>query len=305
MKKYNQTYRKAENYVTYPRTFEGYRWFKPIIELILAGILYVVAVIVIVCAMYAISPYSGLKFDISSFTGSYDTLDAYSVTGAVVSLGGLAVMIPILWLVLKITKSRPFSSLSSSRGDGWSGKVFKKCLLVAIIVNAMPNVISALVDGYRGDIRFTVAGFIACAILVPFQCMAEEYFFRGFLMQTFGSWFRIPWLAIILQTVIFAIAHPYNIYGVIAILIDGLGMGLAAYIGKGLEASSAIHIANNFSAFMLAGFGLNRITADVGPSSIIMALCINVIYVLALAVLGGLFGWFEPVQTQESEPENA
>ncbi len=301
MKKYNQTYKKAENYVTYPRTFEKYRWFKPIIEAVLSGILYVVAVVIIVCAIYATTPYTGLQFDISTLTGGYDTMDAYSVTGAILSLGGLAVMIPILWLVLKITKSRPFSSLSSSRGNGWSGKVFKKCLLVAIIVNGIPNLISSLAEGYRGDIRFTVAGFIACAILVPLQCMAEEYFFRGFLMQTFGSWFRIPWLAIILQTVIFALAHPYNIYGVITIFIGGLGMGIAAYIGKGLEASSAIHIVNNFTAFMLTGFGLSRITTDVAPYSIVIALCINVIYVLALAVLGGLFGWFEPEQETETE----
>ena len=300
MQKYSQQkYKKAENYVTYPRTFESYRWYKPIIELIIICIVYLVAVTILVAINLVPQLMNGTA-DLSSFQSGYDGMDAFTPSGAIMTLGSLAIMIPIIWLTLKITKSRPFFSLSSSRGNGWSGKVFKKCLLVAAIVNGIPNLIIALIYNEKGDVRFTIAGFIICVILVPLQCMAEEYFFRGFLMQTFGSWFKLPVLAIILQTVCFACPHPYNIYGVITIFIDGIGLGVAAYLSKGLEASSALHIVNNMLAFMMAGFGVSTITSEVGVLSIVLALCINVIYVLVLAALGGLLGWFEPEQDQQN-----
>ncbi len=299
MQKYNQqSYKKAENYVTYPRTFESYRWYKPIIESVIIILVYLVAATILV-AINLVPQFMNDTADLSSFQNGYDGMDAFTPSGAIMTLGSLAIMIPIIWLALKITKSRPFSSLSSSRGNGWSGKVFKKCLLVAVIVNGIPNLIIALIYNQKGDVRFTIAGFIICVILVPLQCMAEEYFFRGFLMQTFGSWFKLPVLAIILQTVCFACLHPYNIYGVITIFIDGIGMGVAAYLSKGLEASSALHIVNNMLAFMMAGFGVSAITSEVDVSSIVLALCINVVYVLVLAALGGLLGWFEPEQDQQ------
>ncbi len=288
MKKYEQVDNRVDNYVTFPRKFESYRVYKPIIEFLLAVFFYLVAatLLVVISSVYGDTSFSDIG-------GGYDNMDAFTVSGAIVSLGGIAIMIPILMLVLKITKSRPFSSLSSSRG-GWNGEILKKCLPIAFIVNGVPNIIATLVDGYHGEVKFTVVGFIVCMILVPLQCIAEEYFFRGFVMQTLGSWFKIPAIAIIGQALLFAALHPYNGYGVAVILIDGIGMGIIAYMTNGLEASSALHIVNNMLSFLFAGFGMSRITADVAFAAVPFGLCIMVVYILILAAFGGLLGWFEP-----------
>ena len=56
-------------------------------------------------------------------------------------------------------------------------------------------IISAMVIGQQGPNTVTLTFFVICLILIPLQCIAEEYLLRGFLMQTIGSWFKIPVLA--------------------------------------------------------------------------------------------------------------
>lgn len=38
------------------------------------------------------------------------------------------------------------------------------------------------------EFKFWVLFFILALIIIPMQSAAEEYFFRGFLVQTLGSW---------------------------------------------------------------------------------------------------------------------
>ena len=88
--------------------------------------------------------------------------------------------------------------------------------------------------------------------------MSPFFVFRGFLMQTFGSWFRIPIIAIIIQALVFTSLHQYDIVGLTSILISGLLFGLIAWYTRGLEISTALHTANNLAAFL---YKINFITA--------------------------------------------
>ena len=65
------------------------------------------------------------------------------------------------------------------------------------------NVASILLgfeSGSKGQV--SLMAMILALILIPAQSIAEEYVFRGFFMQTFGSWFKNPYLAIIIQAII-------------------------------------------------------------------------------------------------------
>ena len=65
------------------------------------------------------------------------------------------------------------------------------------------------------------------------------------IMQTFGSWFKIPILAIILQAVIFAAVHGYNSLGIIAVFISGIVFGFFTWKTNGIEVSwSSLNIFN-------------------------------------------------------------
>ena len=122
----------------------------------------------------------------------------------------------------------------------------------------------------------------ADSILVPLQCCAEEYVFRGLVMQAFGSWIKLPVIAIILQSLVFAATHPYNIVGVISVALMGTALGVCAYITNGLEASCAAHIVNNMITFLFTGFGFGAVKTDVDVISTVVVICCMCLYIAFL-----------------------
>ncbi len=293
MVKYDLKDERVANFITFLKTFESYRWYKPLIEGILALIFWFIMGIAIVIISYVISIFMGSAAPIMP-DGGYDTMDTYTPVGVVLNLGSVAIMLPALFWGISLTKSRPFSSVTSSRG-GFNFGVLKMCLIVAFVVCGIPTFLMSVFDETKGDIRFTLMGFIFCTVLVPLQCMAEEYFFRGFIMQTIGAWTNSIPIAIIGQTVVFALLHPYNSVGVIVVAADAICFGILAYMTNGLEAGIAYHIINNIVAFYLAGFGLTNITSDVDPIAIPFNIGMLVIYLLILAVIGGFTGVFDKI----------
>ena len=268
-------------YPTYPRRFISYRWFKPILVALIFFVLYMGASVAIVVA--GAVQQGGLDA-IMNIAGSYDSMDVASVSGILLNLGSLAIVIPILALVTLIVRDRPFSSYSSARG-GWDWGVFGKMMLLALIVCGVPNVIWILLDHGPLDNHFTVFTFLLLTVMGPLQCIAEEYLFRGLIMQTFGGWFRIPVIAVIGQALIFMSMHPYNLTGRLTILATGCMMGLMAWITRGIEASSAIHIVNNMVAFYVDGLGIGAIASEVSTLDLFVTLAVDTVYVLALLFL--------------------
>ena len=287
-------------YPTYPCRFLSYRWFKPILVALIFGVIYFGAVV----AMVAGSAVANGSVDyLMKLAGGYDTMEVSSMQGALLNLGSLAIAIPILALASLIVRDRPFSSYSSARG-GWDWGLFGKLMTVAFIVCGVPILVLELIDPYPFDNQFTVAGFILLTILGPLQCVAEEYIFRGLLMQTFGGWFRIPIIAVILQAAIFMSMHPYNMVGRATIFATGCAMGLMAWISRGIESSSAIHIVNNMVSFYLAGFGLSPLSSEISVEGLLVTVAIDAVYLLVLVYLRRK-GWFDRIKRDDVAEFNA
>ena len=281
------------DYATFPREFVSYRWWKPLIVGLLTFIFMLVLQIGVTLAAVIASNDPSMLDDLGS---GYDSMNPFTGPGAIGELGPIAVMLPALALAVLIVRDRPFSSLSSSRG-GWNWKTFAKCIGVAIPIYLVALSIDVLVfpnGGADGIVRFTLVGVIVCTIITPFQCVAEEYVFRGFILQTVGSWTKLPALGIAVSAIAFAAGHPYNTIGVVSILINGLIWGYVVWKTKGLEASSAVHIVNNLSGFYLAGLGIESLTSEIDPASFAIALIIDIVYAVAVLYLGKRYGWFEP-----------
>lgn len=136
----------------------------------------------------------------------------------------IIIFIPSLYLASKVVKDRPFSSYSSSRG-GWNFKLYFKALAIPLILYIIYMGADAVITGPKGTSNLSIAFLAVILISVPLQSIAEEYVFRGLFMQTFGSWFKIPVLAIVLQAIIFALCHGYNSIGLFETLVMGLGCG--------------------------------------------------------------------------------
>ena len=286
-------------YPTYPRRFLSYRWFKPILVALLFFALYMGATVAMVVA--GAIQQDGIE-NIMDIAGGYDNMDVASIPGILLNLGSLAIVIPILALAALIVRDRPFSSYSSARG-GWDWSVFGRMMLLALLVCGVPNLIWVLLDHEPLDNHFTVFTFLLLTVMGPLQCIAEEYLFRGLVMQTFGGWFRIPVIAVIGQALIFMSMHPYNLTGRLTILATGVMMGLMAWITRGIEASSAIHIVNNMIAFYADGLGISAIASEVSTLDLFVTLAIDAVYVLALFFLRKK-GWFDRIKKDDAAAFN-
>lgn len=311
----DETNAKKHVYPTYGRQFDSYRWYKPVFTGALFAAIYMVLTL---AGIMAVRIWAGAAAGDTTGTdtmnkmmeiisGGYDTMDMSDPLQSVLQLGSLAIAIPSLWLASLIVRDRPMSSYSSSRG-GWSRRVFWRCMPVAFIINGLPIIINDVIieKGYQNfTVKFTVLSFILLTILGPLQCIAEEYMFRGFVMQTFGSWFRIPVIAVILQALIFAAGHPYNRIGQIAVAISGAAFALSAWFGRGLEVSAALHIVNNMTIFYLQGFGMTTVSSDTSVSEMLIDLGIAVVYVAVIFWLSRKTRWFDKVRKDDAARVNA
>lgn len=280
------------DYLTYPREFIAYQWFKP---LIIAAILAVFMMLgTLICYNVSLFLTGSREFALSMARGGYDNFNVFTAAGAILILGSMAFNLFGLYVASRIVRDRPFSSYSTSRG-GWKWalffKVFALCLALRGGLTLFGLAFSS--NGGSGN-QFTVAGAILCIILAPLQCLAEEYLFRGFIAQTVGAWFKIPVLGIIVSSAAFAAMHPYNLYGVLSMFMAGVVFSYLAWKSGGLEASSAMHIVNNAIGFGVAGLGLTKIATEVTIGSVISQTVLQVIVMALVLYIGKKFHWFEP-----------
>lgn len=294
------------SYPIYGRQFKSYRWYKPILAGLIFAVLFLLAGIALILIVADRSG-AGLDGAIGSttnviFSDSYDDMDLANAWQSVVNLGSVAIMIPALWITSLIVRDRPFTSYSSSRG-GWSHKVFWRTMPAAFICISIPIIIWELfhehhISDFR--MRFTLASFLVLTVLGPLQCIAEEYVFRGLLMQTLGSWFRLPVIAVVLQSCVFALAHPYDIYGKAGILASGLVFAVSAWIGRGIEVSAAYHICNNMTIFYLQGMNLSKISSKSDMESLIFEIITGAVFVLVIFILSRKTDWFSTVKKDDA-----
>lgn len=305
MKYIDETNHKEHVYPVYGRQFLAYRWYKPIITGMLFAIFYMILAVAIIIG---ISVYHGVQTgnpDMSEFfetlQAGYDGMDMSDPVQSVLNLGSLAIMIPALWLASLIVRDRPFSSYSSSRG-GWNHRLFWRVFPVAFLCASIPILFIELVVHRRFNdfsIKFTIASFIILTVAGPLQCIAEEYIFRGILMQTLGSWIRLPIIAVLLQAVFFTAGHPYNRIGQAAILVSGTVFGLCAWLGRGLEVPAALHICNNMTIFYLQGFNMASISSQSTMADLVSDACIGGAYLIFIFALSKKTNWFDELRKDD------
>lgn len=290
-------------FLTYPRQFITYKWYRPVITGVLTGVILMIFIfiLIIVTGMIAGGGFQSIR---DMVMGGYDTMDVYTAPGALLSLGNLALIIPALAIGNMIAGRRTFRSYESSRG-GWDFGIFFKCLLTALILVAVPVACDCIFYyGKSGAVQFTAIGLLVCLILGPLQCIGEEFMLRGFLAQILGSWFKAPVIAVILQAVVFASMHPYNIIGVTETLMFGLTAGVITWLTKGLEASSAYHICNNMAIFICTGFGYGAVKSESDIRSLVLSTIIGLVF-LAAVIICRKRGMFDNYRANDAAEYNA
>lgn len=167
---------------------------------------------------------------------------------ALVSL--IAVAALTVWLVHRV---RPHWLSSVTPGLRW--KYLFACLGIAVVVLSAVAVLPAVAsDLLVWAPQQQLVGFlVVIALTTPLQSAAEEYLFRGYLLQAFGSLSATRWAGVVLSALLFAGFHGAQN---LALFVDRLAFGLAAgslvVLTGGLEAGIGAHIANNLIAYTTA-----------------------------------------------------
>lgn len=239
---------------------------------------------------------AGPDFIISAFKGGYKTLS--TPLGLIFSDLLIIMIIPSLYLGSKIVNDRPFSSYSSSR-EGWNFKLYFKALAILLVAYLIYETLRVIINGPKGTANISIIYLIVLLIFVPLQSIAEEYIFRGWMMQTFGSWLNMPVLAIVIQAIIFSFGHGYNSIGLVGTLVTGLAYGFFAWKTNGIELSSAMHTANNLSFGLFIMLGLDASSSSPELSGVIATIVFVIILSALMYYIGKKTDWLGEI------PENS
>jgi membrane protease YdiL (CAAX protease family) len=227
------------------------------------------------------------------------------------------VLLPAAILAARTTR-RPWRSLISVDGR-LRGRWFAVCLLIAVGENLVGIITVAAFGalGYplgpepRAWVGWRQFAPLAIAVLlvIPLQAAAEEFLFRGSLMQALGAWVRPAGFAILLSSVAFGLAHGLPLPGFVAITAFGLVLAWVTVRTGGLEAAIAPHQVNNVSYFLLEAAGgrgdrwVSELHTDIRWSSTLAGVAFCVLYGLVIARLHGR--QFPPVGELAVEPLTA
>jgi membrane protease YdiL (CAAX protease family) len=238
----------------------GYDWWRPVLGLILLvlGALVVVPLLLVPVLAVGIAIQGG---DFGSEMTKALNQDKITPAAMLYLNLTLAGMVLVTWVLIRyLHRLRPRWLMSVRPGIRW--RFFAACLGLAIVAIIAQLVVGAFLpedaNDAGGHLHHATWETFALAIVIllttPLQAMGEEYAFRGYAMQAFGSLTKSPWFAILLSAVLFTAAHGSQN---IPLLADRFAFGLlAGYLVMrtgGLEAGIALHVWNNLVAF---GFGL-------------------------------------------------
>lgn len=247
---------------TYPlmlRTWT-YEWWRPAVGLVIlvVGVFAASLVLLPLLWLTVALDHQGSLADAFADTAK---LDRVTWQGMLYLNLSLAAMVPLTWAIVRLVhRMRPRWLMSVRPGIRWT--YFWACFALAPVALVAQILVGALLPSDPNDLggsvhhltSTTVAIGIVVLFTTPLQAMGEEYAFRGYAMQAFGSLTRRPWIAILLCSTLFALAHGVQN---VPLFLDRFAFGLmAGYVvlrTGGLEAGIAMHVWNNLVAF---GFAL-------------------------------------------------
>ena len=274
------------------RSSPRYRWWRPLLVGVVGAVFYVVLSVLYTVPFAVLAFTTPAEFVAFSDVLNTGTIDMTDPTVFAFALGSIALMLPSLWLATLLLGSRPMGLLSSVAARlrwPWMLRCFGTALAVYAIVFGFAFLVLDPLSGADpispAVTASTVLLVLLALILTPLQATAEEYVFRGYLMQTVGGWLKHPAWAILLPVPLFAIGHDYDLWGLADVAVFAIAAGWLTWRTGGLEAAIAAHVVNNTLLFVLGAFGIVDLNAKGGsPSGIVMT-------VVTMAAYGAWVLW--------------
>ncbi|HSK32768.1 MAG TPA: CPBP family intramembrane glutamic endopeptidase [Propionicimonas sp.] len=191
--------------------------------------------------------------------GSPGTLQVYGTAAAAYELPigmlatnlGLALLIPIsVGLVLFVPRFRPHWLHSVQPGFRW--RFMLAAVLVGLVVLGGVWAVSRIGQPWVFAPEQQWGWFLLIVLLTsPLQAAAEEYFFRGYLIQALHTTSSSsPWFGVVASAAVFALFHgTQNLPLFLYRFAFGVLAGVLVVKTGGLEAGIAAHVVNNVVAY--------------------------------------------------------
>lgn len=267
-----------------------YRWWRMLLTGLVGIALYLAILLIVIVPLVIVSmvvPGWAVESQVLLTTTQFFDLDRPWLLVALVL--PLILMIPALLLASRIVEGRGVGLLSSVTGRlrrGWLGKSLMLAVAVFVVYFAVVLGWSAL-SGDAVVADFSHPGLwtmvLLVLLLIPFQAAAEEYVFRGYLMQLVGSWLRHPAFAILLPVPIFVLGHGYDVWGAASVGMFAIVAAWLTWRTGGLEAAISLHIVNNVLIFLLGSVALVDANATSGTAVDLVASALAMVVYALLA----------------------
>jgi membrane protease YdiL (CAAX protease family) len=210
-------------------------------------------------------------------------------------------------LAVRFIHARPLQALVTGGTQIRWGRIFAGAA-VWLLIAALISAAEALLFPGRYVLTLqpvTLAIFAVIAlVLIPIQTSAEEFFFRGYLLQWMGLRLKNWWLLSFLNGLLFFLPHAANPEMAVDSVLIGLGyfvMGffltLVTLRDNGIELALGMHAANNLFAAVFANY---TITALPSPSLFTIQ-TLDPVYGLISLVIGLILFYFVFFRITRSE----
>ena len=234
-------------------------------------------------------------------SGDGDPATGFSGTGfvgvpvIVEFLFTMSSFIPLLvgtLLAVRLIHNRPLKTLVTAEARIRWGRIFAGAG-VWLLIAAVISTIEALLYPGRYLLTFQPLTWtiftVLALLLIPLQTSAEEFLFRGYLLQWMGLRLKNWWLLSFLNGLLFFLPHAANPEMATHSILIGLGyfvMGLFLTLitlrDNGMELALGMHAGNNLFAALFANYS---ITALPSPSFFTIQ-TLDPVYSLISLVLG-------------------
>lgn len=218
----------------------------------------------------------------------------------------LGAFIALLVCVKEFHSQKLKDFVTSRIAIDWSRFLFAFCVWGGLVVVAVG--VQYIFNPDLFVFNFRPIPFLGMLILglifIPLQTSAEEFLFRGYLLQGLSVLFRNKWLPLLLTSFFFGMMHYDNPeidkLGKILLVyycMTGLFLGVIVLMDDGLELSLGFHAANNLVTAILVtadwtAFQTNSIFIDISEPTLLSAfLPPLLLYPLLLVIFSKKYQW--------------
>lgn len=208
----------------------------------------------------------------------------------------------------RVIHKQSILNMTTSRSKIDWARILFSFTIWAIFLIAVTS-IDYFLDPTEYQVNFRLIPFLILVLIgvifIPIQTSAEEYIFRGYLMQGFGILAGNRWFPLMMTSLIFGLMHIVNPevaeMGYIIMIYyigTGLFLGILTLMDEGIELSLGFHAANNLIGALLvtadwSAFKTNSILLDMSAptAGFDVVLPVFVIFPILLFIFSKKYGW--------------